>query len=89
MKRDYQKDNMKCDDKEKDKHRLFKMDNSSAQESKCREKCSDDPNCIAMSGVWGEWCIGCNVALSTVHKGAIAFAKGKQFTVLYLIGSRQ
>ena len=59
--------------------RQFELKGTDAKERKCQEKCSEDLNCVAMSGIWGEWCVGCKETLSTPEPGAVAFVKGKSF----------
>ena len=56
--------------------RTSDLRNAEAQENECKDNCAKDPDCVAMSGIWGEWCIGCKVALSSLHPGAKAFKKG-------------
>ncbi len=40
--------------------------------------CETATSCVAMSGIFGSWCIGCKEALSAGHKGAVAYAKTSQ-----------
>merc|ERR1712185_487872 len=55
--------------------RTFKVVGSEATEEACSKKCADDPKCIAFSGIFGQWCIGCAEELTDDHKGAKAFKK--------------
>ena len=75
MNRDPENDNKKCvlgSDK-----RSFKLQGEMAKETECLEECLKEPTCIAMSAVWGMWCIGCKEILRSSHDGAEAFRKGK------------
>merc|ERR1719166_411244 len=56
-----------------DSGRVFDLRDHEAIESKCREKCSATPECIAYSGIFGQWCIGCNRPPDEEHTGAKAF----------------
>ena len=82
MDRDSRKDYKKCS-MEASK-RQFKLTGANAIETKCREKCSEDLNCIAMSGVWGEFCIGCKETLTSPHPGTVAFIRGTNICLLHL-----
>lgn len=55
--------------------RTFKLFNAGATLEACSKKCTDDPACIAFSGIFGKWCIGCKEGLTHGHKGAKAFKK--------------
>lgn len=55
--------------------RVFKLSGAAATETGCRQACTDDDNCIAMSGQFGRWCIGCNGPLDADHAGTVAFSK--------------
>ena len=81
--RDFQKDNRKCGD-EYSSNRLFKFTQNDANEKNCQAKCAEDENCVAFSGIWNNWCIGCDVNLGTYHQGALAFKrdKGKFLNIL-------
>ena len=80
MMRDHEKDNMKCGNSGS-RYRVFDLWGAKAEEKECRDKCTKTENCVAMSGVWGQWCIGCSVALNTAYKPAKAFKKGHTQTV--------
>ena len=82
MHRDSQNDNKKCSYQATS--RLFKFEGANAQGTKCIRKCEEDPNCVAVSGVKGQWCIGCKEALSITELGAIAFVKGIHVLILEL-----
>ena len=68
------RDNKKCSYANK-ANRVFVLRNGDAQEQNCRRACNDDENCVAFSGIWNIWCIGCSVQLTENHNGAIAFKK--------------
>ncbi len=56
-------------------NRVFDLRNGDAKEAWCIDACEADDDCVAFSGVFGSWCIGCKVALDTAHTGAIAYKK--------------
>ena len=64
--------------------RVFDLRGESATESKCKEECMNNNLCVAFSGEWNEWCIGCKFELNNenivtpVHTGAIAYKKRKR-----------
>merc|ERR1711904_664648 len=70
---DADNDGKKC--KMSGKLRTFKMVGGKANEEACSKACADDAECVAFSGIFGKWCIGCKEALSDDHKGAEAFKK--------------
>ena len=74
MVRDYQNDNKKCGDPWSS-NRLFDLENEHATEEKCKEKCANDPNCVAVSGRMNSWCTGCKVGLTKSHPDLISFKK--------------
>ena len=53
--RDTLKDNKKCGGR-----KVFSLEDSNAQELNCRNECSIRENCVAVAGVWGQMCFGCN-----------------------------
>merc|ERR1712094_161506 len=55
--------------------RTFKKTGGGATEEECSKACADDSECVAFSGIWGKWCIGCKEELSDKHDGAKAFKK--------------
>ena len=60
--------------------RVFDLRGKAATEAKCKEACLTNGLCVAFSGKWGKWCVGCKVELAkqTVDpgdQGAIAFKK--------------
>ena len=69
---DHQNNERKCDST---LNRVFVLRGSDAQKEKCLNTCEEDTNCIYLSGVWNDWCIGCNVELQADHNDAIAFRK--------------
>ena len=75
MMRDHKNDNMKCGNSGS-RYRIFDLWGADAQEKECRDKCTKTEGCVAMSGIWGQWCIGCSVLLNTAHNPAKAFKKG-------------
>jgi len=72
--RDSQNDNKKCEGVNSS-HRLFRLNGKDANEKNCEAKCAKNEDCVAFSGIWNQWCIGCDVKLTTQHQGAIAFKK--------------
>ena len=64
--------------------RVFDLRGASATESKCKEECMNNILCVAFSGEWTEWCIGCKFEFSNelivtpAHPGAIAYKKRKR-----------
>ena len=73
--RDPQNDNKKCSIPGS-ANRLFKLSGSDATETNCQFSCEQIQSCVAFSGIWGSWCIGCKIPLSADHHGAIAFREG-------------
>jgi len=61
-----------------DANRNFDLRGSHATEVSCKGKCEETVGCLAFSGIWGSWCIGCVVPLSAAHTGAIAYKKNWQ-----------
>ena len=78
MVRDVHQDNKKCGEPGSD-DRVFKLQGTGATKEKCLEECqirlSKTVKCIAMSGVWGSWCVGCQVKLDEPHNGAEAWKR--------------
>ena len=73
---DPKKRHMKCG-QFRSSDRIFNLQNYDAKKSRCKEMCLKESNCVAMSGIWGKWCFGCKVALTTRHNRATeAFKKG-------------
>jgi len=70
---DPQNDNKKCEYNRLT--RVFDLRGKDANEQNCRNACTDKEKCIAFSGIWNSWCIGCAVGLKDNHSGAIAFKK--------------
>ena len=64
--------------------RVFDLRGESATESKCKEECMNNYLCVAFSGEWTKWCIGCKLEFNNqamvipVHPGAIAYKKRKR-----------
>ena len=80
-------DNKKCGyPKIEDPHsnRVFDLRGRSATQENCIQKCKDIPSCVAFSGIWNSWCIGCKIDLDAQHPGAVAFKKsGKSITLTF------
>ena len=55
--------------------RTFVLRGNEATETECISKCAGDSDCVAFSGIWNSWCIGCKSELDEAHKGALAFIK--------------
>ena len=60
--------------------RVFDLRGKAATEAKCKEACSTNALCVAFSGKWSKWCVGCKVELAEqtstpTDQGAIAFKK--------------
>ena len=72
--RDSQNVNKKCGEVNSS-HRLFRLNGRDANEKNCKAKCAKNEDCVAFSGIWNQWCIGCDVKLDTKHQGALAFKK--------------
>jgi len=75
--RDAQNDNKKCGGLNSS-HRLFTFRGKRASEKNCKAKCAQNEDCVAFSGIWNQWCIGCDVELTTKHQDAIAFKKDEE-----------
>lgn len=77
MNRDPENDNKKCGLTPDSDERLFKLEGESAKETECQDKCLKDPKCIAISAIWGMWCMGCKTTLKSPANRAEAFRKGR------------
>ena len=73
--RDPQNDNKKCGIPGS-ANRLFTLYRTYATETNCQYECEKIQSCVAFSGIWRSWCIGCKIPLYTYHNGATAFRKG-------------
>jgi hypothetical protein len=71
MSRDEANDGKKC--KHHGANRVFDLRSGDASEDACIKKCEEVDNCVAFSGIFGEWCIGCSVALEDKHANTIAY----------------
>ena len=71
--RDPKNNNKKC--KRGSSKRVFDLRGGKALEQNCRGACTKNKNCVAFSGIWRKWCVGCSSALTDRHSGAIAFKK--------------
>ena len=56
-------------------NRVFVLRGRVATQANCIQKCKDTSDCVAFSGEWNSWCIGCKVALFTKDLGAVAYKK--------------
>ena len=65
--------NKKCE--HDSSYRVFDLRGGNAIEQHCREACNKNENCVAFSGIWHRWCIGCSTDLTDSMSGAIAFKK--------------
>mmetsp|Transcript_50304 Transcript_50304/g.90305 ORF Transcript_50304/g.90305 Transcript_50304/m.90305 type:complete len:1674 (-) Transcript_50304:291-5312(-) len=76
---DPESDGLKCGFEEveegDDDFRCFKFTDEEATEARCKQACREDPDCIALSAIFGEWCIGCMQSLWIEHQDALAFKK--------------
>ena len=72
MARDELQDNKKCG-KRGSINRVFIMRGPKATQDSCLEKCVYADECVAMSGIWGSFCIGCKVDLDEPHNGLEAW----------------
>eukprot|EP00931_Biecheleriopsis_adriatica_P090105 TRINITY_DN6413_c0_g1_i5.p1 TRINITY_DN6413_c0_g1~~TRINITY_DN6413_c0_g1_i5.p1 ORF type:complete len:759 (+),score=99.48 TRINITY_DN6413_c0_g1_i5:94-2277(+) len=43
--------------------RVFDLRRGAATEEACKQKCTDMDECVAFSGVFGSWCVGCRIPL--------------------------
>ena len=66
--------NKKCDDKDRS-DRVFDIRGKNANEKNCKKECAKNGHCVAFSGIWNNWCIGCKVKLNVPMKGTTAFGK--------------
>jgi len=71
---DVSKNGMKCGNPG-NANRLFDFQDGDAKEAWCIAACEGDAECVAFSGVFGWWCIGCKAELDTAHTGAFAYKK--------------
>ena len=55
--------------------RTFNLGGDKATKTECTSKCAGDPDCVAFSGIWNSFCIGCKSELDTPHPGTLAFIK--------------
>ena len=65
----------KCGTPTQTDDRTFYLRDRQATTENCKLTCLNDPACIAFSGIWNSWCIGCKTELSAEHAGAVAFVK--------------
>ena len=76
---DHQHDNKKCGPEGSSK-RVFDLRGRRATKARFKKECMKKSQCVAFSGRWNDWCVGCPAELDepTVHPGdrnAIAFKK--------------
>eukprot|EP00931_Biecheleriopsis_adriatica_P014851 TRINITY_DN11696_c0_g1_i1.p1 TRINITY_DN11696_c0_g1~~TRINITY_DN11696_c0_g1_i1.p1 ORF type:complete len:928 (-),score=140.79 TRINITY_DN11696_c0_g1_i1:394-2985(-) len=55
--------------------RVFDLRSGSATRENCDAECLKLPNCVAYSGQFGSWCVGCKQALTTAAAGTTAYKK--------------
>ena len=56
--------------------RLFDLRGENATEDACVAECKSNAQCVAFSGIFGSWCIGCRINLDTLHGPAVvAYSK--------------
>merc|ERR1712080_542925 len=53
----------------------FDFRGSKALEKNCKQRCDEDVQCVAFSGIWNGWCIGCKEELNASHSNAISFKR--------------
>jgi len=70
--RDESSDNLKCGPSSSDS-RVFDLRSEEATLEGCTNACLQDPSCVAFSGVFDSWCVGCSVPLDENHNGAVAY----------------
>ena len=56
-------------------NRVFDLRGGSATRENCDAECQKTSSCVAYSGIFNDWCIGCNQALTKASAGAIAYKK--------------
>jgi len=74
MVRDSSYDGKKCF-KYGSERRVFDLRGGEATEDKCSAKCQDTSSCVAYSGIFNSWCIGCDTTLQRNHRGSKAYKK--------------
>lgn len=72
--RDHQYDDLKCG-ASGSSHRVFDLRGNDARIENCKRECAKNEKCVAFSGVWRQWCIGCDIVLTEQHLDAISFKK--------------
>lgn len=72
--RDFSYDGKKCFNPGS-ANRVFKLTGGEATEEKCSAKCQEQSTCVAYSGIFNSWCIGCDTTLQTAHSGSKAYKK--------------
>ena len=72
--RDPSYDGKKCFD-EDSANRVFVFRDGEATEEKCSAECQEQSTCVAYSGIFNEWCIGCNTTLQQNHTGSKEYKK--------------
>jgi len=75
--RDESSDNLKCGSSSSDS-RVFELRSGEATLESCTNACLRDPSCVAFSGVFDSWCIGCSVPLDKNHDGAVAYRRNEE-----------
>ena len=74
--RDSPYDGKKCDNwGSGSESRVFDLRGGDATEEKCSAKCQEKSTCVAYSGIFNSWCIGCDKTLQTDESGSKAYKK--------------
>ena len=84
MVRDVHQDYKMCGRMESN-DRVFMYQFANATKERCLEDCTKTDKCIAMSGVWGLWCIGCQVKLDEPTSSNAEAWKGMVQYILNII----
>jgi len=75
--RDASSDDRKCGPTDS-KSRVFDLRAAEATAERCTNLCLQRPSCVAFSGIFGDWCIGCSsVTLDENHEGAVAYKRNE------------
>jgi len=82
--RDESSDNRKCGSPDSTDYRVFDLRSGEATLEGCTNACIRDPSCVAFSGVFDSWCIGCSVPLDVSHEGAVAYKRNEESTPEYI-----
>ena len=56
--------------------KVIRLRGENATEDACVAECKSNAQCVAFSGIFGSWCIGCRINLDTLHGPAVvAYSK--------------